>query len=115
MMSRRGGAKIHSSVQAQQPFSWVLGDGSVIGGLELAILGGDEGLDPSVDKPPKSLLPGGARRVIISQKTGLGYGTKNAIGRPIFLKLARCRLRDLGGVTRRATWSSHMCASKTFI
>lgn len=78
MMSRRGGAKIHSSVQAQQPFSWVLGDGSVIGGLELAILGGDEGLDPSVDKPLKPLLPGGARRVIVSQKTGLGYGTKNA-------------------------------------
>ena len=39
MMTRRGGAKIYSTKQAQQPFSWVLGDGSVIDGLELMVSG----------------------------------------------------------------------------
>ena len=68
MMTRRGGAKIHSTVQAKQPFSWVLGDGSVIAGLEEAVLG-------SADVPP--LLPGGARRLVVPQ--ALGYGAK--IGR----------------------------------
>ena len=63
MMTRRGGAKIYSTKQAQQPFSWVLGDGSVIDGLELMVSG-------SGDIPP--LRPGGARRAIVPQV--LGYG-----------------------------------------
>jgi peptidylprolyl isomerase len=63
MMTRRAGAKIYSTRQSGEPFSWTLGDGSVIEGLEIAVLGGG-GVPP--------LLPGGARRVIVPQP--LGYG-----------------------------------------
>ena len=65
LLRPRGGAKIYSSISAQQPFAWTLGDGSVISGLELAVGG-------TADVPP--LLPGGARRVVIPQQ--LGYADK---------------------------------------
>lgn len=52
----RYGAKIDSTQDRQEPYSWTLGDGSTIEGLELAIKGGD-GVPP--------MLPGGVRRVII--------------------------------------------------
>ena len=65
MMSKRAGAKIHSTKDAQQPFTWTLGDGTVIEGLELAILGGG-GIPP--------MQPGGIRRVMVPQY--LGYGNK---------------------------------------
>jgi len=52
----RYGAKIDSTIDRQQPYSWTLGDGSTIAGLELAITGGD-GVPP--------MLPGGVRRAII--------------------------------------------------
>ena len=67
MMTRRGGAKIYSSVDSKQPFSYVIGDGTVIEGLEQAVLG-SEGMLP--------LLPGGVRRVIVPQARG--YGVKLA-------------------------------------
>ena len=65
MLRPRGGAKVYSSIAAQQPFAWTLGDGTVIKGLEIAVGG-------TADMPP--LLPGGARRVVIPQQ--LGYGAK---------------------------------------
>lgn len=52
----RYGAKIDSTQDRQAPFSWTLGDGTVITGLELAILG-EEGMPP--------MLPGGVRRLIV--------------------------------------------------
>tara|TARA_B110001452_G_scaffold242029_1_gene224553 strand:+ start:845 stop:1477 length:633 start_codon:yes stop_codon:yes gene_type:complete len=52
----RYGAKIDSTVDRQAPYSWTLGDGSTIKGLELAVAGGD-GIPP--------MMPGGVRRVII--------------------------------------------------
>ena len=63
MMTRRAGAKIYSTVDSKVPFSWTLGDGTVIEGLELAVLGGG-------DLPP--LKVGGARRVVVPQ--ALAYG-----------------------------------------
>ena len=63
MMTRRAGSKIYSTIDSKQPFSWTLGDGSVIEGLELALLG-------SGDLPP--MLMGGARRVVLPQ--ALAYG-----------------------------------------
>ena len=65
IMTRRGGAKVHSTREAGEPFSWTLGDGSVIEGLELAV-GGGGGLPP--------MLVGGARRVIVPM--ALGYGSQ---------------------------------------
>mmetsp|Transcript_27674 Transcript_27674/g.46069 ORF Transcript_27674/g.46069 Transcript_27674/m.46069 type:complete len:205 (+) Transcript_27674:22-636(+) len=52
----RYGSKIDSTVDRQAPYTWTLGDGSTIAGLELAVAGGD-GVPP--------MLPGGVRRVII--------------------------------------------------
>ena len=63
IMTRRAGEQIHSTVKAQEPFSWVLGSGTVIEGLEQAVAGG--GGVPA-------MLPGGARRVIVPM--ALGYG-----------------------------------------
>jgi len=63
MMTRRGGAKIYSTIDSKIPFSWTLGDGTVIEALEQAVLGG-EGVPP--------LLPGGARRIIVPQDRGYG-------------------------------------------
>ena len=52
----RYGAKIDSTKDRNEPYAWVLGDGSTILGLEEAILGGD-GIPP--------MLPGGVRRLIV--------------------------------------------------
>ena len=52
---------VHSTREAGEPFSWTLGDGSVIEGLELAV-GGGGGLPP--------MLVGGARRVIVPMARG---------------------------------------------
>ena len=62
----RYGAKIDSTVDRQAPYSWELGDGSTIKGLELAVAGG-EGVPP--------MLPGGVRRVIIpsNPESNLAY------------------------------------------
>lgn len=57
------GAKIYSTTDLNLPYTWILGDGSTIKGLELAVAGGD-GVPP--------MLPGGVRRVIITSST-LGY------------------------------------------
>jgi hypothetical protein len=65
MMTKRAGAKIHSTKDARQPFTWTIGDGTVIEGLEIAILGGG-GVPP--------MRPGGIRRVMVPQI--LGYGNK---------------------------------------
>lgn len=63
MMTRRGGAKIYSTFDSKTPFTWTLGDGTVIAALEQAVAGG-EGVPP--------LLPGGARRVMVPQERGYG-------------------------------------------
>ena len=55
----RYGSKIDSTKDRNAPYSWTLGDGSTIIGLEEAILGG-EGVLP--------MLPGGVRRVIVPSK-----------------------------------------------
>ena len=62
----RYGAKIDSTQDRQAPYSWTLGDGSTIKGLELAVMGGD-GVPP--------MLPGGVRRAIIPSNpvSNLGY------------------------------------------
>jgi len=62
----RYGAKIDSTKDRQAPYTWVLGDGSTIKGLELAVAGGD-GVPP--------MLPGGVRRAIIpsNAKSNLAY------------------------------------------
>jgi hypothetical protein len=65
----RYGTKIYSTTDKNAPFSWVLGDGSAIQGLELAVEGGD-GVPP--------MLPGGVRRVIIP--SALGY---ESLAKPI--------------------------------
>ena len=59
----------HSTKDVEKPYRWVLGDGTTIKGLELAIIGGD-------DVPP--MLPGGVRRVIIP--SSLGY---EALAKPL--------------------------------
>lgn len=69
-MSKRGGYKIYSTKDSEMPFSWTIGDGSVIPGLELGVAGG-EGVPP--------MLPGGARRLIIAQTTGLGYAETSKV------------------------------------
>jgi len=84
-MTRRAGAKIYSTVQHQSPFTFTLGDGSVIEGLELAV-GGGTGLPP--------LLPGGARRVIVPQS--LGYGVKESTW--------ETTIRDVGPVPPPFKW-----------
>jgi hypothetical protein len=63
MMTRQAGAKIYSSKDAQQPFTWVLGDGKVIEGLEIGILG-QGGIPP--------MKEGGVRRLLIPQLYGYG-------------------------------------------
>jgi peptidylprolyl isomerase len=60
----RYGSKICSSIDSSAPYRWVLGDGSTISGLELAIVG-DETIPP--------MQPGGIRRLIIPPS--LGYET----------------------------------------
>ena len=90
MMTRRGGAKIYSTKQAQQPFSWVLGDGSVIDGLELMVSG-------SGDIPP--LRPGGARRAIVPQV--LGYGKDKGF----FSSGAPTEIRNLQPVPPPYVWT----------
>ena len=52
----RYGSKIDATKDRNEPYSWVLGDGTTILGLEQAILGGD-GVPP--------MLPGGVRRLIV--------------------------------------------------
>ena len=52
----RYGSKIDATKDRNEPYSWVLGDGTTIVGLEQAILGGD-GVPP--------MLPGGVRRLIV--------------------------------------------------
>jgi hypothetical protein len=52
----RYGTKIDSTKDRNAPYSWVLGDGSTILGLEEAILGA-KGIPP--------MLPGGVRRLIV--------------------------------------------------
>ena len=61
VMYRKGGDKVDSTVARQEPFSWRLGDGSVIEGLEQGVVGG-QGVPP--------LLPGGVRRLIVPQARG---------------------------------------------
>ena len=89
MMTRRGGYKIYSTVDSKQPFEWTLGDGSVIEGLELAVLGGG-------DLPP--LRQGGARRVFVPQV--LGYGKD----RGFFSGGTPTEIRDLGPVPPAFVW-----------
>ena len=62
------GGKIYSTKDSKMPFSWVLGDGSVIEGLEIAVLGRG-GIPP--------MKPGGVRRVLIPQP--LGYGVNRGL------------------------------------
>ena len=57
---------MHSTREAGEPFSWTLGDGSVIEGLELAV-GGGGGLPP--------MLVGGARVIVPMAR---GYGSQTA-------------------------------------
>ena len=64
MMTKRAGAKIYSTKDSGLPFTWTLGDGTVIKGLELAVAGGP-GIEP--------MKMGGVRRVMVPQV--LGYGT----------------------------------------
>lgn len=55
---------IYSTKNGDAPYRWVLGDGSTIGGIELAVLGSEsDGIPP--------MLPGGIRRVIVP--SNLGY------------------------------------------
>mmetsp|Transcript_34616 Transcript_34616/g.81612 ORF Transcript_34616/g.81612 Transcript_34616/m.81612 type:complete len:276 (+) Transcript_34616:101-928(+) len=54
---------IYSTKNGDAPYRWVLGDGSTIAGIELAILGSDEdGIPP--------MRPGGIRRVIVPNSLG---------------------------------------------
>lgn len=56
--------QIYTTKDKGVPYRWKLGDGSTIAGIELAILGSDDGtISP--------MLPGGIRRVIIP--ANLGY------------------------------------------
>lgn len=86
MMTRRGGAKIYSTTDEGRPFSWTIGDGSVIVGLEQAVLGTE-------DVPP--LLPGGVRRVIVPEERG--YGTA--------LKTWETAIKDIGPIPPEFTWT----------
>lgn len=58
----RYGAKIFGTADKDTPYTWTLGDGSTIAGVELAILGNDDDV--------ASMLPGGIRRVVIPQELG---------------------------------------------
>mgnify|MGYP003685805309 FL=1 len=90
IMTRRGGSKIHSTVQAGEPFTWTIGDGTVITGLEQAVAGGS-GVPP--------MLPGGARRVIIPMS--LGYGTQTTMDSD---RLWQTDVRELGPVPPDFVW-----------
>jgi hypothetical protein len=90
IMTRRGGAKIHSTVEAGEPFSWTLGDGSVIAGLEQAV-GGGGGVPP--------MLAGGARRVIVPM--ALGYGSQTTVDSD---RLWQIDVRELGPVPPPFVW-----------
>eukprot|EP00962_Isochrysis_galbana_P044283 scaffold17124_cov112-Isochrysis_galbana.AAC.2 len=90
IMTRRGGAKIHSTVEAGEPFSWTLGDGSVIAGLEQAV-GGGGGVPP--------MLAGGARRVIVPMT--LGYGSQTTMASD---RLWQTDVRELGPVPPPFVW-----------
>ena len=90
MMTRRGGAKIYSTVDGHQPFTWTLGDGSVIEGLEQAVVG-TEGVPP--------LLPGGVRRVIVPQARG--YGVKLATWETSVREVGPVPPEFVWGMTRR--------------
>ena len=91
MMTRRGGAKIYSTKQSGLPFSWKLGDGSVIEGLEIALLGSGGGMPP--------LKVGGARRVIVPQ--ALGYGRDKGF----FSSGAPTEVLNLGPIPPEFIWS----------
>ena len=65
MMTRQAGAKIYSTKDSGERFSWVLGDGSVIEGLEMGVLGRG-GIPP--------MKAGGVRRLVIPQPLGYGMG-----------------------------------------
>lgn len=80
----RYGSKIYSSKDSSAPYRWVLGDGSTVAGLELAIVG-DETIPP--------MQPGGIRRVIIP--ASLGY---ERLAKPIAgMQIENCR-EGKGGV-----------------
>eukprot|EP00536_Pseudo-nitzschia_multiseries_P010986 jgi/Psemu1/307806/fgenesh1_kg.354_\ len=54
---------IYSTKNGDAPYRWILGDGSTIAGIELAVLGSeDEGIPP--------MRPGGIRRVIVPNTLG---------------------------------------------
>ena len=65
MMTRQAGAKIYSTKDSEEPFSWVIGDGTVIEGLEIGIFGKGGGVPP--------MRVGGVRRLLVPQV--LGYGS----------------------------------------
>ena len=65
MMTRQAGSKIYSTKDSGQPFSWVLGNGKVIEGLEMGILGRG-------NIPP--MRAGGIRRLVVPQPLGYGVG-----------------------------------------
>jgi hypothetical protein len=90
MMTRRAGAKIYSTVDSRQPFSWTIGDGTVIEGLEVAVLGG-------ADMP--EMRQGGARRVMIPQF--LAYGKEKGF----FAGGAPTEIRSLGPVPPDFWWT----------
>jgi len=91
MMTRRGGTKIHSTVQVGEPFSWTLGDGTVIAALEQAVAGGD-GVPP--------MLAGGVRRVIVPM--ALGYGSMTTLESN---RLWQTDVREVGPVPPDFVWN----------
>tara|TARA_B110001452_G_C15083086_1_gene377875 strand:- start:3 stop:761 length:759 start_codon:yes stop_codon:yes gene_type:complete len=84
IMSRQGGYQIHSTLRAGVPFVWKLGEGSVIAGLEQAVLGGG-------GMPPMKV--GGARRIVVPQT--MGYGTQTGAG---------SLLKEVGPIPPDFTW-----------
>jgi len=66
VMSSTGGRnpKLYSSKDAGAPYRWILGDGSTIKGIELAILGEGKDTDGGEGRIPP-MLPGGVRRVLV--------------------------------------------------
>lgn len=58
----RYGTKIFKTADLDQPYRWTLGDGTTIAGIEQAILGTSDGVDP--------MRPGGIRRIVIPQSLG---------------------------------------------
>ena len=64
------GTKLYSTTDPdREPYTFVLGDGSTIAGLEQAIAGS------AAERVPP-MLPGGVRRVVIAGSSPLGYSPK---------------------------------------